>query len=604
LVLPKSYPPRTPEEIQAINTFKALLDPHQVIAHIEELSTVPDVDGHLDVLSDNLKPIAKLEVQVRKLPDNFGPSPKLQIDLSIFGYASVTTSNPVLLIGVDIHEKRAYWYHVPMNVNPPTGQETVMIHFPLTQVIDGTDTKYVVEWLAISQEHHRKLIGYDELLLTLRQLSARSTLTTATLSSPGYPKIHEFLDELNSLIDGPFTVVKRRFYPGCWKLGLAYRDFSPTSVTYVLYPIRPEENQAQIKTIDATQNLLSIRGLRGYSGQNPISERPRKHATEVIKDQVNQLLKGKLLDNSGSRVLATEFMFATTDRFAEQMGLEKKDTFGLTEIEYAFYCHLPFWVDEAIRFMVREKRNGVTSPFQCLYRKPYFNPDMLSHQIMPEEMKQLDELVETRISRNDPVPKIPIGYEHLPLGLFDEYSATLIAHGATEIHRLYEPPDFSRIPQGGHFWDAYSPESAERNLRALFTNFPQTYFGIVEQNFPQLKSGLPPFMGATRIIAFFDAKDEIGSYPSLTLYYLRRKDERDLHIELYRAGENPAFETKFSRALHDRHTDLEGKPYECIAESSSGMQFKFDELPLFDLVYEELQGAFRSYFNEIDEPKV
>jgi len=599
MVLPRPYPPRTPEEIRAINTFKALLDPHQVIAHIEELNTVPDIDGHLDVLNDELRPVAKLEVQVKKLPDNYGASPRLPINLSIFGYASITTSNPVLLIGVDVHEKRAYWYHIPMDITPPSGQDTVTIHFPLTQLIDGTDTRYAIEWVAISQEHHRKLIGYDTLQRTLLEVLKRSTLSTAGASSPGFPKIHEFLDELNSLLDGRFAVVKRRFYPGCWKVGLAYRDFSPTSVTYVLYPIRSEENQAQIKTINAAQNLFSIRGVRAYFRENPISERPRKHAIEVIEDQMNQVLEGKLLDHRGSDVLAIEFMFAITDRFAKQMGLVKKDAFALTEIENAFYCHLPFWVDEAIRFMVREKRNGVTSPVQCLYRKPYFNPDMFSHQIMPEEMKQLDELVATRMRCNDPVPKIPIGCEHLPFGFFDEYRSILIANGATEIHRLYDPPDFSRIPQGGPFWDAYSPESAERNLRALFTDFPRTYFGIVEQNFPQLKLDLPPFRGATRIIAFFEAKDEIGLYPSLTLYYLKREDESDLHIELYRTGENPTFETKVSRAFHDRHTDLEGKAYECIAESSRGMQFKFDELPLFDLVYEELQGAFRNYFSGI-----
>jgi len=603
LTKPAPYPPTAIKEVMAINTLRELVDENQVMLHIRQQDTVPDIDGDLDILDQDHRPIGKLEIQVKKLPDDYGTSPKLQIRLSIFGYASITTSNPVLLVGVNVHQKKAYWYHVPMNVNPPSGQETVTVHFPLTQVIDRRDTRYVVEWLAISQEHHRKLREYDKLQVTLSQLSKRSTLTTAGSASPGFREIHEFLDELNALLDGPFSLVKRRFYPGSWKVGLAYRDFSSKSITYTLYPIQPEENSVQIRTIDATQDLLSIDGIRGYFVENPIKIHPKQHAVEVIEESMRQIFEGKLLDHKGSDALAREFMFAIIDRFTEQLGLEKKGSYTLAEIETAFYSRLPIWVEEAVRLMVRENRNGVKSPLDCLYRKPYFNPDMLSHHIMPEEMKKLDELVTTRIERHGPVPKIPIGYKDIPLGLFEEYHSYLISNDITEIHRLYDPPDYSRIPHGGYFWDAYSPESVQRNLQALFTNLPPAYSGIVEQNFPQLKGNLLPFLGATRVIAFFDAKDQIGSIASITLCYLRCKDENGLRIELFKAGQDKDFETKLDRAFKDHHIELDGKSYEYVTNSSGVMRFKYDELAMFDFIYEELEGALHGCITEMKESK-
>jgi hypothetical protein len=83
----------------------------------------------------------------------------------------------------------------------------------------------------------------------------------------------------------------------------------------------------------------------------------------------------------------------------------------------------------------------------------------------------------------------------------------LISSGVTEIQRVYDPPDYSRMPHGGFIWEAYSKESVERNLNTFFSRFPSAYFPIVEQNFPLLKDRLAPFNGATRVIVVFDVKD-------------------------------------------------------------------------------------------------
>lgn len=210
----------------------------------------------------------------------------------------------------------------------------------------------------------------------------------------------------------------------------------------------------------------------------------------------------------------------------------------------------------------------------------------------------MEERVAARIERHDAVARIVVGSEILPFGLFEEFRASLISNGVTEICRLYDPPDYSRIPRGGYLWDAYSPESVQRNLVSLFTNLLPAYSTIVEHNFPQLMEKIPLFRGATRVIVVFEAKDQVGSIPSITFYYLRSKNENTPQIQLLKAGQDRDLETKLSTAYHDHHIELDGKSYECNAQSSRIMRFKYDELPMLDFIYEELQAAFRNYFAE------
>ena len=600
MIGPAPYPNRDEQETLAIDTFKILVDHRQVKLDIRERDKYPNIDGYIEIVNEARQVIGKLEAQVRKLPDNCGTSPKLACPLSLIDYAKVTTI-PVLFVGVDVKQKKAYWMPVSEDLvcdkDKRDGQQTITVTFHPGRTVEEKETRYVIEWLRIAEDYQMKLREYDKLVVTLTQLLKSSTLTPASPASPGFREIHEFLDELNAMLDGPFSLVKRRFYPGCWKVGLAYRDFSSRSVTYALFPIRPEENSAQIKTIDATQDLLSIKGLRAYFVENPIETRPKQHAVEVIQESMGQILKGQLLDHKGSDVLAREFMFAVTDRFTKQMGLEKKNTYTLSEIEYGFYGHLPIWVDETVQLMVRENRNGVKSPLQCLYRKPYFNPDMLSHQIKPEEMNTLDELVKARIRRHDPVPKIPIGYERLPLGFFEEYHSYLISSGATEIHRLYDPPDYSRMPKGGPIWGVYSEESIERNLKTFFDNFPSVYFSIVEQNLPLLKDRLAPFDGATLVVAVFQIKDErLG----LSLYYLEHEGDHDLRIELLEKSQRKDVLRMLDtiRPGPDK-LELNGKTYTLSAVVSMFPRFIYDDLPTLTFVYDELKGALRKYFDVV-----
>jgi hypothetical protein len=595
---PAPYPPTATQEIEAIDTFRSLIDHDRVILDIRQLDKVPNIDGDVDIINAEHRPIGKLEVQVKKLPDDYGSDPKLQIPLSLFGYAAKTTNNPVLLVGVDIDQKKAYWFHVPANANQRLGQETITVKFSLTQLIDGKDTRYINEWLGIAQDYQRKLREYDPLKEAYAKLSS-AKIQVLSIAKSDLREIHGFLDEINSLLDGPFSIVKRRFYPNAWKVGLAYDDYATASIGYTLYPIPSDENDVLIKEVDHTlrEEFVSLHGFTQHFKENPIKLRPREYAIELIDKRITRILAHRLLEHRGSEALAREYIFTFIDRFADQMGLEERESYSLAEIENGFYRHFPFWIYEAIRFLVRVERNRIKKPADCYYGKSYLDPSMLSSQIMPNEMNELKQSVINKVKDRDPVPIIRVGSGSYPFGLFAEFLSFLVSAGVTEIRRLYARPDYSLAPQGGSWWQFFSPEVLERNLKGLFDNLPAAYSAIVEQNLPQLKDHLLPFHGATKVIAVLDIRDERGSDAGVEFYYLKCEGELGVHIDLYRKDQHTNLFDKLGIKLGES-VELDGKPYDLIGQASTVLGIIWVDFPILSFVYRELGKAFRRYFDK------
>lgn len=225
-------------------------------------------------------------------------------------------------------------------------------------------------------------------------------------------------------------------------------------------------------------------------------------------------------------------------------------------------------------------------------------------QIMREERGRIKQSVIERIDRSDPVPKIPIGYEELPLGFFEEYHSSLISNGVTEIHRLYKPRDYARAAQhGGWTCDLYSSEDLEWNLKTFFGNLVPTYSAIVNQNFPLLKDHLALFDGATRVIVTFDVKDRHGAGPMISFWYLRCRSEDGLRIDLHEKRQCEDTTIKLERTRLGESVELDGKSYEYIGGPGGVLDFIYDDMPMFAFIYKELEGRFRRYFNELKEPQ-
>jgi hypothetical protein len=597
LATPTPYPPRTPEEIQAVNKLKDMLDPHQVIAHVEVLNTVPNVDGHLEVLDDSLRPIAKLEVQVKKLPDNYGATPQLHPKVGLFGYAAEATANPVLLIGVDVDHEKAYWVHIQPEANKGLGQATVTVSLPTTQVVDRINRRYVADWVAISRETRRKLREFS------KYEQGYSRLTTivnaaAGLAKDDFREIHVFLDDVNSFLDGDFSLIKRRYFPTAWKVGLAYHEYTQTSVAYAIYPIAYDLNDIQIKEIDFNlrNELIASNGMTMYSTENPIKTRSKSHAWEFVDTRLQQILKYQILEHRGSESLATEFLIAFVDHFADQMGLNQKEAYSLAEIEQGFY-HMLLWTHQAVRLLVSQGRYANSNALT--FGRDYFDPKLL-WSLVATSLYEIETSIRQAISSGDPVPTYPLGSEELPFGIFVECESFLVSKGIKEIHRLYRPPDYSAAT--GLKWSVFSVSDLAHNLRAFFNEYPGAYASIIQQNFPRLIHDLKPFGGASYVVAFFDAKDEgngVGYGPIITLHYLECLETKSgLRVDLYKRGQRPDLEHLFDHSQLGDTISIDGTAYVRIGGPTMTLDFIYEKLPIFKYIYTELETDFRDYFKD------
>lgn len=596
------------QETLAITTFRTLIDHAKVKFDIKERDKHPNIDGYLELVDEFRAPIGKLEVQIRKLPDN---QPKMQCPISLFSYIE-TACNPVLLVGVDTIQKKAYWVHVKRALIAESvdgsEQKTKVITFPTTNLLDGKDAKYIGEWRNIVEAYQTSIREYPDLKESFVKLSRRAN-SALGVEKEDFGNLHVFLDELNAMLDGDFSIVKKIFYPDAWKIGLAYSRYEDSNISYTLYPIPFGKNDVQIKEMDATLSReLQGEGL-GFAGdyvENPIRVRPREYAIDVIEYKTSAVLENRLLNHNCSEFLAREFLFAFIDRFSQQLGLDPRDKYVLHDIERAFFQYLPVWTDEAMKFMLGVQRNAVRSYADLLYGKPFYDPGSLIPQIMRDERKQIEQVVRERMKQNSPTPAIPLGNDKFPFGIFAEFFSFLKSMGLEEVSRPYSPRDFSRLKErGGWIWNLFSPEAVEKNLRVFFENLPSSYNRLVLQNFPELLDELPLFGDASLVVVFFNVQEEIRTSqdaPIIDFFYLKSENQRDLDIKIYRKGE-PTELPKLSYEHLGKDIEIDGKKHRLISMSTGILDFIYDDLPVFNFLYKILQENLKGYFNDLRKQK-
>lgn len=602
-IKPAAYPKTDTPEAEAVATFEFLADKKHLKLDLRKRDKVPNVDGYIEIVDDLECPVGKLEVQIKKLPEN---EQKLQCPLSLFAY-SQRIGNPLLFVAVDTGQKRAYWHHIHTKTLPrpldKMEQETITIHFRPDNVIDGVDTRYLTEWKNIVESNLRRFRELEK----FRELMENSNPVVG-IENAEFENMHIFLDQINNLLDGKFGLVKERFFPASWKIGIAYSNYEENSIGYTLYSISNLKNDVQIKQADKKlhQKLRDAGfGWSGYYTENPIRVNPKKHAIDLIEDYVQRILEKKLLNPRGSAFLASEFIFAFVDEFNEPMGLAKKDEYTVAELERGFLLHLPIWTAVAVNFLVKAKRNNIRSVVGALYRRTYFDPHILLIQIMAKERKQIEEAVLRNIEAKKPIPVIPIGNDKFPFRVFFELLSFLKERNVDSVKRIYIPKDFSRM-QGGRawVWDLYSKEAIEANLRTFFANLPDVYNQLLSTNFPEIKSTLPIFGPASRVVALFETEEEAREHRNfpIDIFHFVGNGPEELKIEVFRkdnAGEYSGL--SFKDFTGKKEIIIDGKPYTWIGGHRGSLAFIYEDLPMFNYLYELLKENFKRYFDEMRE---
>jgi len=307
-------------------------------------------------------------------------------------------------------------------------------------------------------------------------------------------------------LNNDFTIVKKVYFPLAWKLGVAYYIYEDKELTYSLFPIEINKNDVQIKEINKIlfeQMRDDGFGFIGNYAENPIKNRPKDYAYEIIEHRMERIIDNKIL-NHENMFLAHEYLFEFVEKFHIQLGIEIKDEYEIFEVENAFYNYLPIWVIETVKFMIRVNRNGVTKISDCLYRRPFFDPLLLIPQIMSDERTEITEIVEKNVKAGVRIPSIPLGNERYPFGMFVDFITYLKFNDVKKVTRIYAPKDYRR--PGGTIYKVWSEDALKYNLKEFFNNFPKIYNEIIDKNFPSLSTELSLFTGVSRIIILYDFK--------------------------------------------------------------------------------------------------
>jgi hypothetical protein len=285
------------------------------------------------------------------------------------------------------------------------------------------------------------------------------------------------------------------------------------------------------------------------------------------------------------------------------MGMNRKNEYDLEEVEKAFRQYLPIWIDEAIKFLVQVKRNGVNSPFVLLYRRPFFDPDMLLHQIMREELEQIQQIVTRRVERGDQ-PNIPCNNDKFSFITFVESLHFLKATGHKMIGSPYLLKDYSRLKNGrGWIWNTLSPEALDKNLRVFFENLPKAYGEFVSSNFPELAKRVPLFNGKSLVIVLYDAKETYANFedsPRIKLFYLNDQGSDSTRIEVYNK-ESEEIPQGLSFENLGNEIRIRGELYRIVGGSISVLDFIYDDLPMLGYIYKELRDNLKQHFKSLRE---
>ncbi|MGD0159631.1 MAG: DUF4365 domain-containing protein [Candidatus Bathyarchaeia archaeon] len=603
-VKPAPYSPTDTTEVVSVTIFKGLVDQSRVKLDIKERDKFPNIDGYMELVDNSGSPYGKLEVQIKKLPDKL---PKIQCPTSLFAYSEKATCNPVILVGVDTESKKAFWVHVSSKLlTQPLDklqQASVVIHFPASNVIDGSDSKYIEEWKAIVQSFFN-LMRANEVYIKLLE----KTNPVVGVERREFAEIQVFLDCLNRYLDGRYSIVKKVFYPTAWKLGLAYFSYKENSVRYALYPIPYGKNDVLIKEVDeGLHEELKKNGLStfGYFTENPVRKRPSQFAMEEIEKMVNEVVQHKLLNHQGSEFIAKEFVFAFIDKFHVQMGLDEKDEYSIDEIGKAFFQYLPMWTFETIKFIIDVKRNGINSFSKALFGRPYFDPDFLSHSLTEEERKNISTKTQESIQKNLPIPVIPIGSRALSFRIFYELFSLLKLNENRKIARPYERKDFSRARELGNWvWNVFSPEALERNLGIFFDNLPTVYNQIISTNFPNVKD-LSLFDNATLEAVLFSAKKEVKAFtdrPTVEFFGLSCPTDNEQRIFLSRK-ESAGELANISFRDFGKTVVFKGKSYTMTSARQCALDFIFEDTPMLDFVYGLIEEYLKEHFQNLRESR-
>lgn len=586
---PAPYSNTDTDENRAIDILKYKLNGQYIKSDIKSRDKMPNVDGYLEIVDDKQIPIGKIEIQIKKIPQN---STHYDCEKKLFAYSSTTTL-PVILICVDIINEVIFWKQIQQElIIGKEHQNSFRIHFSQDDTIDKR-LIYLGRWKAIIEDYKQRLGEYQALKERLEEI-ANLTVPLDGMSEDDISAIQTFIDELNHLLDYEYPVIKRLVFRNLWKIGVAIHFYTEQQLAYSLYSLKNGKSEPLVKYIATPfdhifHNKASYGFLHHLSRENnPLKTNPKLLAKQFLYERIRDVLhKKQLLTNN--EYLCREYLFNIIDKYYHCLGLEKKESYSLEELSHAFNVYLPIWYMTGLKLLYDSQPDYPT----------FITPRQVEDNlriIHSREYRRLDSEVKMKIHDNIPVSSSITDTLFLMFKEAHETLSYLEDEGLNVIYRLYKEKDFNLIKGNGcsWIWEFYHEKDLKHNLFTLLTNFEKVYSDTLKLNqfrdpkynfFEEFEKiifvyGITQeghFKGCPYFNAFFLKTLQTDNAPKVEIY-----DEKDIHITYC--------------------NDLivfNGKEYLFKKECEYSADFVCEETPMLNFIYTILKRKIDSILQRI-----
>lgn len=478
---PAGYPQTDTSEFRAVTIFTDQIDASLVKADVETRDKRPNTDGTLTLVNERVKPIGKFEVQIKAIPSGkFSYS----CPSELVGYSNICLI-PVLLVCVDIENRKVYWKHIHQGMPEfKAGQKTFTVHFDeMTEVIDKSH-QYIQMWKVILQRYQTLFKGAQVL-----QTEILKELSLTGIPDELVSGFQIYIETINSILDTEFKVLKPILFANVWKFGVAVFAFNDETVTFREYAIEKGNNgpllvhvpsgfqmnggvsQVQAETL-ITRFSVDVEegGLSKKTFNRTEMLEPELKAKEFLYQVYRTGLEERFFKLGGT-IMYKETIFAFVTRYHRAMGIDRSNELSLDRVQFAATTFLPAWYEVAL------ERHGIKFEIDSPDQIP--SHDALLYGAYP---KVLD------ISEADVLSKIAEGnVESYPCLYFNDLYLRQVVEGIEILRsRGYSAIEYPYLGNGNFPLLAdksdENNESLSFNITLIVSNLMNEYHSFIVEN--------------------------------------------------------------------------------------------------------------------------
>jgi hypothetical protein len=490
---PAPYPPRNAEEIKAVITFLGLLDVERVKPDAKFLDKVPNLDGSVELVDEQQRPVGELKIQIKKIPDG---SSRFDCPVELVGY-STRVSSPFVLICVDVGNRKAYWCHIsPVMAGLKPEQKTFTVRFqPVVDEI-GIGLPYFERWRMLCSDYLKRVSEYPRLERIVEEIGLNK------LALEDRRVFQQFIDEVNTLLEVDVPIVKHERFANAWKLGASIHHADAEAFYYSIYTIANGDNAPLLAYVPRAvgQPKILVDGrevsgvvafhLEGGPGADvSVQWATRKQfgdpvnaAREFVFRYLIRIMREKRLHVHGRHQSVELLMWFLRD-YAHTLGLSVADTYKTADISYGLIVFLPMWYSLAYPRIPEFFRKNYGD---MLRQNPWPSFEQIANVGLRPEQPTEAEIREAIESRRRPAPN-PVRTDSFSIQALWQAVDFLLASNVEQISR----PDRPWSKAGTWIWDCYTPGDLKHNVIAMLQGAAEDYADFVKGNcFGRLDSPL------------------------------------------------------------------------------------------------------------------